>query len=52
MSIVNISINIEITMTRHANKKGNNRFIKIGNTLLTDKISWYNDLKNSRQVHL
>ena len=38
MSMVNISSNVEKTMTRLANKKDSFRFIKIDNALLSLKI--------------
>lgn len=50
MIMVDDSTNTEITMTRLANKKGNKRFIKIGNALLTPKMIWDDCLKNHRRV--
>ena len=49
--MVEISSNIEITMTRLANKKGNKRFIKIGNTSLTPTMIWDDYLEHLRRVH-
>ena len=51
MIMVDISSDIEITMTRLANKKGNKRFIKIGNTSLTPATIWDDCLEHPRRVH-
>ena len=51
MSMVDISSNVEKTMTRLANKKGNFRFIEIGNTSLSPKMIWDDYLKHPRRVH-
>ena len=51
MSMVDISINIEINIARLTNKKVNNRFIKIDNVLLVSKMIWDNYLKHPRQVY-
>ena len=48
MSMVDISVNVEITMTRISNKNGNKMFIKIGNASLTPKMIWDDHLKNPR----
>ena len=50
MSMVDISSNIEITMTRLANKKGNKLFIKIGNTSLTPTMICDDYLEHPRRV--
>ena len=51
INMVHISVNVEITMTRLANKKDNTMFIKIGNASLTPKMIWDDHLKNPRRVH-
>ena len=49
--MVDIRINVEITMTRVSNKKGNKRFIKIGNTSLNAAMNWDEYFENHRRVH-
>ena len=50
MSMVHVSSDIEITMTRITNKKENKRFIKIVNTSLTPEMSWDDYLEHPRRV--
>ena len=50
MSIVDIISNVEMTMKRLANKKGNGIFIKTGNTSLTPAMIWDNYLEHHRRV--
>ena len=51
MSMVDINSDVEKTMTRLANKKGNFRFIKIGDTSLSPKMIWDDYLKHPRTVN-
>ena len=48
MSIADVSSDVETTVTRLSNKKGNRRFVKIGNTSLTPAMIWDDYLDHPR----